>query len=69
VDFGVTVFLRLFNLSIQNLATFGAISAIILLIFRDTILGFIASIQVSVVIWFPQLAVGLRWTNLEQMAM
>ena len=48
--FGVTaIILRLFNLSIQNLvATFGAISAIILLIFRDTILGFIASIQVSV---------------------
>lgn len=48
--FGVTaIILRLFELSIQNLvATFGAISAIILLIFRDTILGFIASIQVSV---------------------
>lgn len=28
-------------------ATFGAISAIILLIFRDTILGFVASVQVS----------------------
>lgn len=48
--FGVTaIILMLFNLSIENLiATFGAISAIILLIFRDTILGFIASIQVSV---------------------
>jgi miniconductance mechanosensitive channel len=48
--FGITaIILRLFNLSIGNLvATFGAISAIILLIFRDTILGFIASIQVSV---------------------
>jgi miniconductance mechanosensitive channel len=39
----------LFNLSIKTLfTTFGAISAIVLLIFRDTILGFIASIQVSV---------------------
>jgi miniconductance mechanosensitive channel len=48
--FGITaIILRLFNLSIGNLvATFGAISAIILLIFRDTILGFIASIQVSI---------------------
>lgn len=48
--FGVTaIILNLFNLSVANLiATFGAISAIILLIFRDTILGFIASIQVSV---------------------
>jgi miniconductance mechanosensitive channel len=48
--FGVTaIVLNLFNLSIESLiATFGAISAIILLIFRDTILGFIASIQVSV---------------------
>lgn len=49
-SFGVTaIILRLFNLEIQTLVTtFGAISAIILLIFRDTILGFIASIQVSV---------------------
>lgn len=48
--FGVTaIILMLFNLKIQTLfATFGAISAIVLLIFRDTILGFIASIQVSV---------------------
>lgn len=48
--FGVTaIVLMLFNLKIENLiATFGAISAIVLLIFRDTILGFIASIQVSV---------------------
>ena len=45
----VAIILRLFNLSVESLiATFGAISAIILLIFRDTILGFIASIQVSV---------------------
>lgn len=48
--FGVTaIILMLFNLKIQTLfATFGAISAIVILIFRDTILGFIASIQVSV---------------------
>lgn len=48
--FGVTaIILMLFNLKPQTLfATFGAISAVILLIFRDTILGFIASIQVSV---------------------
>lgn len=48
--FGVTfIILMLFNLKIQALiTTFGAISAIVLLIFRDTILGFIASIQVSV---------------------
>jgi miniconductance mechanosensitive channel len=48
--FGVTaIILLLFNLSIKTLiTTFGAISAIVLLIFRDTILGFIASIQVSV---------------------
>ena len=48
--FGVTaIILMLFNLEIETLiATFGAISAIVLLIFRDTILGFIASIQVSV---------------------
>jgi miniconductance mechanosensitive channel len=29
------------------LGTFGAVSAIIILIFRDTILGFVASVQVS----------------------
>lgn len=48
--FGVTaIILMLFNLKMQTLiTTFGAISAIVLLIFRDTILGFIASIQVSV---------------------
>ncbi len=40
---------KLFNIKISDLlATLGAISAIILLIFRDTILGFVASIQVSV---------------------
>lgn len=48
--FGVTaIILMLFNLEVETLfATFGAISAIVLLIFRDTILGFIASVQVSV---------------------
>ncbi len=48
--FGVTaIVMLLFSLSIKTLfTTFGAISAIVLLIFRDTILGFIASIQVSV---------------------
>lgn len=41
--------LTLFNMEIKVLlGTFGAISAIVLLIFRDTILGFVASIQVSV---------------------
>lgn len=48
--FGITaIFLSLFNISVQALlGTFGAISAIVILIFRDTILGFVASIQVSV---------------------
>lgn len=48
--FGIIyMILYLFNTSITSLlATFGAISAIIILIFRDTILGFAASIQVSV---------------------
>lgn len=34
--------------SIKSLATLGAASAVILLIFKDTILGFVASIQISV---------------------
>ncbi|OYU79614.1 MAG: mechanosensitive ion channel protein MscS [Flavobacterium sp. BFFFF1] len=48
--FGITaIFLSLFNISFKALlGTFGAISAIVLLIFRDTLLGFVASIQVSV---------------------
>lgn len=48
--FGTTaIILFLFNTSIATLiTTFGAISALIILIFRDTILGFVASIQVSV---------------------
>ena len=45
----VTIILLLFDTSVTTLiGTFGAVSAIILLIFRDTILGFVASIQVSV---------------------
>jgi miniconductance mechanosensitive channel len=45
----VAILSKLFEIEIRDLlATFGAISAIILLIFRDTILGFVASIQVSV---------------------
>ncbi len=40
---------KLFEINVGDMfATLGAISAIILLIFRDTILGFVASIQVSV---------------------
>ena len=48
--FGVTtIVMLLFDTNAKTLlGTFGAISAIILLIFRDTILGFVASIQVSV---------------------
>ncbi len=45
----IAIILFLFDTSIGTLiGTFGAVSAIILLIFRDTILGFVASIQVSV---------------------
>lgn len=45
----ISVILMLFGLEIGALlGALGAISAIILLIFRDTILGFVASIQVSV---------------------
>lgn len=48
--FGITAFvLIIFNTTLQFLlTTFGAISALIFLIFKDTILGFVASIQVSV---------------------
>lgn len=48
--FGITaIVLILFDTRITTLlGTFGAISAIIVLIFRDTILGFVASIQVTV---------------------
>jgi len=46
---GITVLIsELFNVKTNTLlGTFGAISAIIILIFRDTILGFVASVQVS----------------------
>ncbi len=44
-----TIFSEVFEIKIAKLlTTLGAISAIILLIFRDTILGLVASIQVSV---------------------
>jgi len=48
--YGIVYFiLILFNIELDKLlATFGAISALIILIFRDTILGFVASIQVTV---------------------
>ncbi|MCO6149346.1 mechanosensitive ion channel family protein [Flavobacterium sp. NRK1] len=48
--FGITaIILLLFNIEIEKLlATFGAISAIVILIFKDTILGLVASIQVTV---------------------
>ena len=48
--FGITsMVLIVFSTSITTLfATFGAVSAIVILIFKDTILGFVASIQVSV---------------------
>ncbi|MBT8261531.1 MAG: mechanosensitive ion channel family protein [Bacteroidia bacterium] len=38
----------IFQYSIASIATLSAVSAVILLIFKDTILGFVASIQVSV---------------------
>ena len=48
--FGITALvLIMFNTTMKTLlTTFGAISALIFLIFKDTILGFVASIQVSV---------------------
>lgn len=48
---GIGIFLiiqELTGYSVISLATLGAASAVMLLIFRDTILGFVASIQVSV---------------------
>lgn len=46
---GIYIFKELTGLSItQFLTTLGAASAIILLIFKDTILGFVASIQISI---------------------
>ena len=48
--FGITSFvLIMFDTNVKTLVTtFGAISALIFLIFKDTILGFVASISVSV---------------------
>lgn len=48
--YGIIYFiLTLFNTSFgQLVTTLGAVSALVLLIFRDTILGFVASIQVTV---------------------
>lgn len=48
---GVGIFLiinLLTDFNIKSLATLGAASAVLLLIFKDTILGFVASVQVSV---------------------
>lgn len=47
--FGIIVIVsKIFDISTGTMfGTFGAISAIIILIFRDTILGFVASVQVS----------------------
>jgi small-conductance mechanosensitive channel len=47
---GITIIIsRLFEINnTEILTTFGAVSALIILIFRDIILGFVASIQVSV---------------------
>lgn len=46
---GITVIIsELFNIKTNTLfATLGAVSAIIILIFRDTLLGFVASVQIS----------------------
>jgi miniconductance mechanosensitive channel len=44
----LSILLTLFDVNISSiLASFGAVSAIVLLIFKDTILGFVASLQVS----------------------
>jgi miniconductance mechanosensitive channel len=44
----LSIILTLFDVKISSiLASFGAVSAIVLLIFKDTILGFVASLQVS----------------------
>ena len=47
---GITIILsRLFEIGhTELLTTFGAVSALIILIFRDIILGFVASVQVSI---------------------
>ncbi|QYS88907.1 mechanosensitive ion channel family protein [Flavobacterium davisii] len=44
----IIIVAKIFNVSTDTLAkTLGAVSALIILIFRDTILGFVASVQVS----------------------
>ena len=44
----IVIVSKIFDISTNAmLGTFGAVSAIIILIFRDTILGFVASVQVS----------------------
>jgi miniconductance mechanosensitive channel len=47
--FGLTIIIsKIFNIKLINLyGTLGAISAIVILIFKDTLLGLVASIQVS----------------------
>jgi miniconductance mechanosensitive channel len=47
---GLTVIIsKLFSIAYKDLlAIFGAVSALIILIFRDTILGFVSSVQVSI---------------------
>jgi miniconductance mechanosensitive channel len=45
----IAIILYIFDTSVRSLLTvFGTISALIVLIFRDTILGFVASIQVTI---------------------
>lgn len=48
--FGITIIIsKLFDINQKDLLTIlGAISALIILIFRDTILGFVASVQVAI---------------------
>ncbi|MCL6462175.1 MAG: mechanosensitive ion channel [Flavobacterium micromati] len=48
--FGIAVIIsKLFNINQKELLTIlGAVSAVIILIFRDTILGFVSSVQVSI---------------------
>ena len=47
--FGIIIIVsEIFDIDTKNmLATLGAVSAVIILVFRDTILGFVASVQVS----------------------
>ncbi len=48
---GIGIFFTIYKLtgySIESFATLGATSAVIMLIFKDTILGFVASMQISI---------------------